>query len=276
MPRSHLEPRQPHGSPERRPGTLVRAMGEFALSKGLFSSRESLARKLCEDLESYGVIYHFRTVKRQISGFIATVPPEVESALAKVVFNGNGRRSGADIRQVCAEAGIRSPNGKDSPAYVLSEKVLPLAQLWLHLNPQASKRALAIGLQCDLRAQGVSYTVGSLEAILAGKNRLLIRALIEDKLLEYLRGLGINSRVEAEVRIETQRDEIRRWLDAREFVPISGFHELCLLWSCKHPDATARQLSVALQKKLLAIRLLRIRSTSKSRSTSSRRPLATV
>ena len=31
-----LEPRQPHGSPERRPGTLVRAMGEFALSKGLF------------------------------------------------------------------------------------------------------------------------------------------------------------------------------------------------------------------------------------------------
>src|ERR1019366_4270450 len=74
-----LDPRQPHGSPERRPGALVRAMGEFALSKGLFPSQESLARKLCEDLESCGITYHFRPLKRQISGFIATVPPEVES-----------------------------------------------------------------------------------------------------------------------------------------------------------------------------------------------------
>src|SRR5450759_738046 len=115
-----LDPRQPHGSPERRPGALVRAMGEFALSKGLFPSQESLARKLCEDLESYGITYHFRTVKRQISGFIATVPPEVESVLATVVFNGNGRRSGVDIRQLCAEAGINGSNGKDSPAYALS------------------------------------------------------------------------------------------------------------------------------------------------------------
>ncbi len=68
MPRSHFEPRRLHGSPERRPGTLAQAMGEFALSKSLFPSRKSLARKFCEDLESYGVIYHFRTVKRQISG----------------------------------------------------------------------------------------------------------------------------------------------------------------------------------------------------------------
>ena len=110
-----LEPRQPHGSPERRPGTLVRAMGEFARSKGLFPSIESLVRKLREDLESHGITYHFRTLKRQISGFIDTVPPEVESALAKVVFNGNGQRSGVDIRQLCAEAGISRPNGNDSP-----------------------------------------------------------------------------------------------------------------------------------------------------------------
>jgi hypothetical protein len=48
-------------------------MGEFVLSKGLFPSKESLARKLCEDLESYGITYHFRTLKRQISGFIDTV-----------------------------------------------------------------------------------------------------------------------------------------------------------------------------------------------------------
>lgn len=245
-----FDPRQPHGSPERRPGALVRAMGEFALSKGLFPSQESLARKLCEDLESYGITYHFRTLKRQISGFIATVPPEVESVLATVVFNGNGRRSGVDIRQLCAEAGINGSNGKDSPAYALSQKVLPLAQLWLHLNPQASKRALAIRLQRDLEKQGISYTVGTLEAILAGKNRLFVRQVIGDKLLEYLRDGGINSRLEVEARIQAQAEVIRRSLDGREFVPIGRFYELCLLWFWKHRDATARQLSTALQKKL--------------------------
>ena len=222
-------------------------MGEFALSKGLFPSQESLARRLCKDLESYGIIYHVRTLKRQISGFIATVPSEVQSALAKIAF---GRRSGVDIQQLCAEAGISSPNGNDSPAYVLSEKVLPLAQLWLHLNPQASKRALAIRLQRHLEKQGISYTVGTLEAILAGKNRLFVRPVIGDRLLEYLRDVGINSRVEAEARIRAQAEAIRRSLDAREFVPIRRFHELCLLWLWKHRDATARQLSAALQKKL--------------------------
>src|SRR5216684_3407426 len=250
MPSGQLESRQPHGSPERQPGTLVRVMGEFALSKGLFPSKESLARKLCEDLESYGITYHFRTLKRQISGFIDTVPPEVESALAKVAFNGNGRRSGVDIPQLCAEAGISRPNGNNSPAYVLSEKVLPLAQLWLHLNPQASKRALAIRLQRDIEKQSISYTVGTLEAILAGKNRLFVRPVIGDRLLEYLRDAGINSRAEAEPRIQAQAEAIRRSLDAREFVPICRFYELCLLWLWKHRDATARQLSAALQKKL--------------------------
>jgi hypothetical protein len=201
-------------------------------------------------LESYGIICHVRTLKRQISGFIATVPSEVQSALAKIAFNGNRRRSGVDIRQLCAEAGISSPNGNDSPAYVLSEKVLPLAQLWLHLNPQASKRALAIRLQSHLEKQGISYTVGTLEAILAGKNRLFVRPVIGDGLLEYLRDVGINSRVEAEARIQAQAEAIRRSLDAREFVPIRRFYELCLLWLWKHRDATARQLSAALQKKL--------------------------
>ena len=245
-----LEPRQPHGSPERRPGTLVRAMGEFARSKGLFPSIESLAHKLREDLESHGITYHFRTLKRQISGFIDTVPPEVESALAKVVFNGNDQRSGVDIRQLCAEAGIGRPNGNDSPAYVLSGKVLPLAQLWLHLNPQASKRALAVRLQRDIEEQSISYTVGTLEAILAGKNRLFVSPAIGDRLLEYLRDAGINSRTEAEARIQAQAEAIRRSLDAREFVPIGRFHELCLLWLWKHREATARQLSTALRQKL--------------------------
>lgn len=251
MDSDRLEDRQPHGSPERRAGALVRAMGEFALSKGLFPSKESLARKLCEDLESYGITYHVRTLKRQISGAIGTVPPEVESALAKVVFNGNGHRPGVGIRQLCAEAGISRPNGNESPAYVLSEKVLPLARLWLHFNPQASKRALAIRLQRDLEKQGIAYTVDTLQAILAGKNRLLVRPVIGERLLEYLRDVGINSSAEAEARIQAQAEAIRRSLDAREFVPIRRFHELCLLWLWKHRSASARHLAAALQQRLL-------------------------
>ena len=251
MDSDRLEDRRSHGSPERIAGKLARAMGEFALSKGLFPSKESLARKLCEDLKSCGVIYHIRTLKRQISGAIATVPPEVEAALATVVFNGNGRRSGVDLRQLCAEAGINRPDGKDSPAYVLSEKVLPLAQLWLHLNPQASKRALANRLQDDLEKQGISYTVYTLQGILAGKNRLLVRPVIGDRLLEYLRDVGINSRAEAEAIIQAQAEDIRRSLSARQLLPIRRFRELCQLWLWKHRNASARHLAAALQQRLL-------------------------
>jgi hypothetical protein len=67
---------------------------------------------------------------------------------------------------------------------------------------------------------------------------------------EYLRDAGINSRAEAEARIQVEAEAIRRSLDARELVPIRRFHELCLLWLWKHRDATARQLSTALQQKL--------------------------
>jgi len=251
MDSDRLEDRRSHGSPERIAGKLARAMGEFALSKGLFPSKESLARKLCEDLKSCGVIYHIRTLKRRISGAIGTVPPEVESVLATVVFNDNGRRSGVDIRQLCAEAGINRPDGKDSPAYVLSEKVLPLAQLWLHLNPQASKRALANRLQHDLEKQGISYTVDTLQAILAGKNWLLVRPVIGERLVEYLRDVGINSRAEAAARIQAQAEDIRRSLAERQLLPIRRFRELCQLWLWKHHNASAQHLAAALQQRLL-------------------------
>ena len=242
------EDRLSHGSPERVPGALARKMAEAALEKGIWPSQESLAGALCRELLSFGVRYHVRTVKRQISGQIATVPPEVLTALAKVLFNGNGRACGDEILRLC---GSRQPDAAVAPDYVLSQKVLPLVRLWLHLNPHVSKRALAIRLQRNLRARRVSYTLGALEAILAGKNRLLIKAIIQEKLLTYLREFGIHSRVEAEERIRTGAEVIRRSLAERQLVPSRRFHELSSLWLWAHRQASARDLAGALQQKLL-------------------------
>ena len=69
-----------HGSLERTPGALFRAMGALYLRKTDYS-REALARELKEHLETVGVDYHVRTLKRQLTGSVATVPPEVQSAM---------------------------------------------------------------------------------------------------------------------------------------------------------------------------------------------------
>lgn len=69
-----------HGSLERTPGALFRAMGVLFRQKK-DCSREALARELKEHLETLGVNCHVRSVKRQLTGTVSSFPPEVQGAM---------------------------------------------------------------------------------------------------------------------------------------------------------------------------------------------------
>ena len=243
----HAEQRCLHGSRERIPAASVRAMARVALEKELFPSVGALARNLQLVLRSEGITYDVRTLKRQMLGGIATVAPEVAAALLRVLVDGSRRRSGSSIRKLLTKQGVNATR-MGEPPYLLAVKVLPLVHLWLHLNPGSSKRALASHLQKDLEQEGISYALGSLEAILAGKNRLFVSRTIRDRLLTYLseRRLG-----EAEGRIEDLSEDILRSLAMRQLIPIRRFRDVCLLWLWEHRGASPRQLAMLLRQELL-------------------------
>ena len=94
-----------HGSPERLPGALSRAVGVLFLQKKDVSP-EALARELKEHLATLGVSYHLRTLKRQLTGKVAAVPPEVQGAMRHLVLKDNGLHTEADIEAALLAAGL--------------------------------------------------------------------------------------------------------------------------------------------------------------------------
>ena len=94
-----------HGSPERLPGALFRAVGVLFLQKKDVSC-DALARELKEHLKTTGVSYHVRTLKRQLTGKVASVPPEVQGAMRHLVLKANGLRTQADIEAAWLAVGL--------------------------------------------------------------------------------------------------------------------------------------------------------------------------
>lgn len=95
-----------HGSLERTPGALFRAMGALFLLKEPDRSREGLARELQEHLRTLGVEDHVRTLKRQLAGSVSSVPPEVQAAMRHVLLRVDGLRTDLDIEKALGAAGL--------------------------------------------------------------------------------------------------------------------------------------------------------------------------
>ena len=180
-----------HGSLERIPGALFRAMGTLVLQKK-DCAREALAYELKEHLEKLGVRYHVRTLKRQLTGSVSSVPPEVQGAMRHVLLSANGLRTDDDIDRALRTAGLWIEPAYRQPAYLSSERLVPLAQLWLLFNRTRSKRALAKVLSERLACQGVCLKVDPLQNILAGIQPLARRE-VREALLALLSAHGIAS-----------------------------------------------------------------------------------
>ena len=237
-----------HGSPERMPGALFRAVGTLFLQRKNVS-REALARELKEHLETRGVRYHVRTLKRQLTGKVASVAPEVHGAMRHLLLKANGLRTDADIEAALVAAGLQVAPEVLQPAYLSSERIIPLAELWLLFNPTHSKRALATVLSERLARREMHLNVDSLQNILAGRQAFARRELHE-VLLGLLSAQGIASEDEAVTRWQRSQKEIARYAEQRALKPPARLVDLARAWKLRNHQPSSRHLSVILQQKL--------------------------
>ena len=241
-------PNGSHGSLERMPGALFRAMGALVLQKK-DCTREALAYELQEHLETLGVDYHVRTLKRQLTGSVSSVPPEVQGAMRHVLLRANGLRTDLDIDQALRTAGLWVALQDRHPERLSSERIVPLAQLWLLFNRTKSKRGLAMLLSKRLARQGVHLRVDPLQTILAGKQPLARRE-VHEALLALLTAYGIASEAEAREHWQKSQKDIAAYVEDRTLEPAQRLADLATAWKLRNHQPSSRHLSVILQEKL--------------------------
>jgi len=238
-----------NGSLERTPGALFRAMGALYLRK-TDCSREALARELQAHLDTMGVDYHIRTLRRQLTGFVSSVPPQVQGAMRDVLIRANGLRTDLDIENALRAAGLCVPPAERQPEYLATERIVPLAQLWLLFNPTRSRRSLATVLSTELARRDVELKVDPLQSILAGRQPLARREVLE-ALLTLLAAYGIGSEAEARERWQQRQNDLAAYLDDRTLEPAQRLADLATAWRVHNHQPSSRHLAVILQGRLL-------------------------
>ena len=238
-----------HGSLERTPGALFRAMGDLFLIKTPGGSREALAHELQERLVTQRVDYHVRSLKRQLTGSVATIPPEVQEAMRHVLIRANGLRTDVDIEAALRDSNLWIAPEECQPAYVLTERLIPLGQLWLLFNPTHSMRSLATTLSRRLPRHGVKLNVDQLQNMLAGRQRLARRE-VHEALLALLAEHGIASEDEARARWQRSQGDLAVYIQDRALEPVDHLTDLARAWKLRKHEPSSRHLSVILQEKL--------------------------
>ncbi len=234
----------------RLPGDLFRAMGTLYLRERPEACQERLARTLMRHLEAVGINYHIRTLRRQLTGSVVTVPAQVEDAMRDVILRVNGIRTNLDIERALAGAGLSVSLARRRPDYVSTERILPLAQLWLLRNPKRSRRSLAVEISGRLVDKGIHVKVDPLQVVLAGQRRTARREILQ-VLLELLSKQGIVSEAEARERCAELAEKIASYKEARELQSADRLMEMALAWKVQMHEPSSRRLAVMLRDTLL-------------------------
>ena len=234
----------------RVPGTFFRALATFFLRKNPAYSREALARALCSRLRISGTKYHERTLKRQLGGAIASVPPEVERTMVQLLLESNGLTTEAEIERALAAEGLNVSPQDRLPSNVPGETVIPLTHLWLHLNPDKSRRFLACQIRKRLRSEDIGSSTVHLQSVLAGRPRRFVRRQIRDTLLTLLAEHDVHSGPSTWAEVERRSDEIRRSVEARQLDGPKRLVQLAGLWKLLHHDYSSRHLAASLRRTL--------------------------
>lgn len=236
---------------ERIPGATFRAAVARFVERNPGTSREALARALRQRLSTRGIDYHLRTLKRQISGAVATIPPEVHSTLRDIISELVGGDAAHDNHERLAniDDGFDFGATEVLPIYIARERALPLAKLWLYLHPDQSKRALALRLRSELERMGIRLNIDSLQSILAGKQQL-VRREIKDVLLGMLQTDGIENAEQAEARWNELSNEIHASHEGRFFENARKIHDVACAWKVVHKEPSSRKLALRLKERL--------------------------
>ena len=236
---------------ERVPGALFRAHARLLCIRRPELARPELMRTLRERLSRVGIDYHERTIRRQLSGSVVSVPRALEEQMRILLGELTGLTSEAEVERALAEADLSVVGAERLPEYVPATRVVPLVRMWLHYNPNHSKRALALTLSAKLREQGAAVSVNRLQVSLAGKGRLVKRAVVE-LLLGLLAQHGVTGEHGARRHAIEIADQVSTSMAGRELVPAARFAELARIWQSSQHGKSTRQLAVHLHAELEA------------------------
>ena len=234
----------------RLPGDLFRAMGVFYLRIRRDSSRISLARQLCAQLDGMGVHYHVRTIKRHLSGDVATIPVSVQDAMRDLLLRDTNMQTWRDVTFALWSVGLSVTPDRLRPKYVSTQRIRPLVQLWLILNPNRSRRSLAVLLSRRLANRDVKIKANTLEVNFGGRQSTSSREVL-DELLVLLGEHGIGSEAEARVHSEQLAEDITAYSRDRKLQPAHWLVKLALVWKVHTHEPSSRRLADKLRSRLL-------------------------
>lgn len=241
--------RRNHGSRARISGELFRALASIYLNERKDVPRDTLAGIVSNRLAERGIEYHPRTVRRQILGSVASVPPEVEGMLMELcltdVFGGDE----SALTVALAAHGYQVTEADARAPYVSVDRLGELVRLWLYFHRGRSKRALAERLHTDLGKRDVALTRESIQWKLAG-NGYLVRREVLSQILEYLAPFGVRDEQEARNYLVEHADDIELSLDGRSLIDAKDFRRYCRLWQIQNREASSRRLAQLLQHRL--------------------------
>ncbi len=210
-------------------------------------SSAALATALAWRLARDGIRYHLRTLKRQLSGAVATVPRDVETALEALLCETLELDEPAQLERALADAGLST---RPRPArWSPSERLVPLAELWSFFNPRSSRRELARQLSTALSCVGVSLGVDPVQVALAGRQRR-VRTELVDALVALLAPHGVADEADAMSRRRALDSSIRAHLRGNELVGPRHLMELVHTWKLRCREPSSRRLSQLLRDRL--------------------------
>lgn len=242
-------PRRHHGSRARLPGDFFRAMASLYLELAPDQTREGLARLLVERLELNAIDYHVKTVRRQILGQVASVPPEIEQEMRSLTDEILRSRGLGSPEAELEKRGLMFSAELRRSKYVDRARLEAMAEVWLHFNPGRSKRSLARELRKGMADLGAKMSFEAVLSRLSGRGKVVRRELLE-LMLEMLETHGIYGEEAGRAYIEAAKSEIERSLAGRELVDSERFQELCRLWQIERREASTRKLAQLLQERL--------------------------
>jgi len=158
-------------------------------------------------------------------------------------------RTDRDIERALRGADLWVAPEDRQPEYVSSERIVPLAQLWLLLNPTHSRRSLATHLSKRLARRGVRLQHGPLQNVLAGTQPLAKREVYE-ALLALLAAHGLASEEDARALWHQRRKDITSYVEDRTLQPAAGLVALAKAWKVLSHEPSSRRLATTLQAKL--------------------------
>lgn len=202
-------------------------------------------RSMLKQLQERGIHYHARTLKRQLQGDIEYIPEALEETFIGWLEKTSPSLLAPLMRDFQKEKRLLYQSD-DTFLYVSPHFFTEMAEAYLFLHKEISRRQLALLLKAKLAEKNISIGLETLQVALAGKT-LKIRKVIEDALQQLFFDEGFHERSQIRQFVEEAKtqgtDEVHK-------IDIGSTANLVEAFLLKTEGLSKRQLALMLRDRL--------------------------